>query len=162
MRLLRGIALLTVIGLATGCGSSSEPGAAPQADVRGPASQPAAPAPASPQADAGSTQTGAAVPQPDAPRISTTELQIPATAQLPTRTGGTPVGYKYQVAMDSQCTAESADGQKNKVDAETKFAYVWQWRGTQCDLVLDSLDVRTGINGNLLMESNMSRDRFFL
>lgn len=135
------VALLLMLSLTIGCGGESK--SSPDATV--PAKVP--------------TEISSGVPA-QAPDY--VPAGVPASSRLPTRDGGNPVAYKYRVKLDSHCTAEQPDGRQTKIDADSTFTYVWRWRDTQAELLLDSLKVSTTIDGQPVMDSSMSGAHFRL
>ena len=149
MHRLDRICAVFLFSLWLGCSSRSEPAAGPDRDGGGERTSDNS-APAQPTAPA------------KIPAATILPPEIPSTARFPTRHGGNPVAYKYQVKLHSRCTAQTPNGPANRVNADTSFTYVWRWRGSVAELLLDSLEVRTTVSGQPMMESTMSGSHFYL
>jgi len=67
---------------------------------------------------------------------------------------------QYRVTIQSTCTAQMPDGQKNLIDSDASFRYTWRFRGREAELLLHEIGDRTRLNGQPMVESNRSRDRF--
>lgn len=78
--------------------------------------------------------------------------------------GSQPVGpaedRQYQVTIHSTCTAQMPDGQKNLIDSDASFRYTWRFRGREAELLLHQIEDRTRLNGQPMVASSRSRDRF--
>lgn len=149
MRRLDRICAVLLFSLMIGCGTQPDPAATPDTGR-------------SQEHPSGVTASAATVPSADRAPTTVPRSEIPPTVQFPSRDGRRPVAYKYRIQLDSRCTAQTPDGQSNKINADTSLTYVWRWRGSEAELLLDSMDVRTTINGQPMMESTMNGSRFYL
>ena len=50
---------------------------------------------------------------------------------------------QYRVTIQSTCTAEMPDGQKNLIDSDASFQYTWRFRGREAELLLHQIEDRT-------------------
>jgi len=67
---------------------------------------------------------------------------------------------QYRVTIHSTCTAEMPDGEKNLIDSDAAFQYTWRFRGREAELLLHQIEDRTRLNGQPMVESSRSRERF--
>jgi hypothetical protein len=86
--------------------------------------------------------------------------QTAATGQAGEPPAGAAEDWQYRVSIHSTCTAQMPDGQKNLIDSDAAFQYTWRFRGREAELLLHRIDDCTRLNGQPMVESSRSRERF--
>jgi hypothetical protein len=66
--------------------------------------------------------------------------------------------HSYKVTIASQMDME-AQGQKQKIDADTEIRYTWRRNGKERTLIFDSFSVRAKNDGKEMMNTTMSREK---
>jgi hypothetical protein len=65
----------------------------------------------------------------------------------------------YKITITSNLTMD-ADGKKQKVNADTEIRYTWKGTGRQRTLFYDEIKILLKIEGEEIMNSSMSREKF--
>jgi hypothetical protein len=78
-------------------------------------------------------------------------------AQVPER--DLEITHSYKMTIASKLTMD-ADGKKQKVDANSEIRYTWKAAGRQMTLFYDEIKILLKIDGEEIMNSTMSREKF--
>jgi hypothetical protein len=69
------------------------------------------------------------------------------------------IAHSYKMTIASKLTMD-ADGKKQKVNADTEIRYTWKAKGRQRTLFYDEIKILLRIDGEEIMNSSMTRQKF--